>query len=73
VEKLYKFSVAIDEALAEIKTKDELEDLLWSWFNYVDCLNRWFFLVFPWHLGKGFPIITPENIAELNRLSRHFE
>ena len=73
VDKLYKFSVAIDEVLAEIKTKDELEDLLWSWFNYVDCLNRWFFLVFPWHLGKEFPIITPENIAELNRLSRHFE
>ena len=56
---LYKFSVAIDEALPGIKTKEELEDLLWSWFNYVDVLNRWFFLVFPWHLGKDFPLIMP--------------
>ena len=73
VPNLYKFSQAIDGVLPEVKTKDELEDLLWSWFNYVDCLNRWFFLVFPWHLGKEFQIVKPEDIAELDRLSKHWE
>ena len=73
VPNLYKFSTAIDSVLPEVKTKDELEDLLWSWFNYVDCLNRWFFLVFPWHLGKEFQIVKPEDIAELARLSKHWE
>ncbi|MES0325994.1 MAG: hypothetical protein ABUK18_08970 [Candidatus Bathyarchaeia archaeon] len=70
---LYKFSTAINRVLPEVKTKDELEDLLWSWFNYVDCLNRWFFLVFPWHLGKEFQIVKPEDIAEMDRLSKHWE
>lgn len=73
VPNLYKFSKAIDRVLPEVKTKDEFEDLLWSWFNYVDCLNRWFFLVFPWHLGKEFQIVKPEDIAELERLSQHWE
>ena len=59
--KLYQFSREIDEALSTVKTKEELEDLLWSWFNYVNCLNRWFFLTFPWHLGKEFPRVKPET------------
>lgn len=68
VPNLYRFSWMIDEALPTVKTKEELEDLLWSWFNYVDCLNRWFFLVFPWHLGKMFPLVKPEDVEELTRL-----
>jgi len=73
LDKMYTFSLAVDEVLPEVKTKDELEDLLWSWFNYIDTMNRWFFLVFPWHLGKEFQIIRPEDIAELDRLSAHYE
>lgn len=71
VPNLYQFSVAINEALPTVKTKEELEDLLWSWFNYVDCLNRWFFLVFPWHHGKEHRLVTQEEISELDRLSQH--
>jgi hypothetical protein len=73
VDKMYSFSLAVDEVLPEVKTKDELEDLLWSWFNYIDTMNRWFFLVFPWHLGKEFQIVRPEDIAELDRLNKHYE
>ena len=54
VPNLYNFSVAIDEALPTIITMEELDELLWSWFNYVDCIKRWFFLVFPWHLGTEY-------------------
>jgi hypothetical protein len=68
VSNLYRFSRMIDEALPTVNTKGELEDLLWSWFNYVDCLNRWFFLVFPWHLGKMFPLVKPEDVEALARL-----
>ena len=70
VPNLYGFSRMIEESLPTVKTKEELEDLLWSWFNYVDCLNRWFFLVFPWHLGKMFPLVTPGDAEELARLTR---
>ncbi len=73
VDKMYNFSVAVDEVLPEVETKEDLEDLLWSWFNYVDCLNRWFFLVFPWHLGKELQIVKQEELVELDRLSRHYE
>ena len=70
VPNLYRFSVLIDESLPTVKAKDELEDLLWSWFNYVDCLNRWFFLVFPWHVGKMFPLVGPRDAEELARFTR---
>jgi hypothetical protein len=66
--KLYKFCVEIEESFPSVETKEELGDLLWSWFNYVNCLNRWFFLVFPWHLGKMFPLVKPEDVEELARL-----
>jgi len=59
--KLYRFSLDIDGALPTVGSKEELGDLLWSWFNYVNCLNRWFFLVFPWHLGKDFPLVRQED------------
>jgi hypothetical protein len=69
--KVYNYSKSINEALPSIESKEELEDLLWSWFNYIDCLNRWFFLVFPWHLGLEYKIVTPEKISELDQLSKH--
>ncbi len=62
--KLYQFSKDIDEVLSTVESKEELENLLWSWFNYVNCLNRWFFLTFPWHLGKKFPLVKPEGADE---------
>jgi len=66
--KLYRFCVEIEESFPSVETKEELGDLLWSWFNYVNCLNRWFFLVFPWHLGKMFPLVKQEDVEGLARL-----
>jgi len=68
--KLTKFCNDIVEWSDTVKTKDEFADLLWSFFNYVNCLNGWFFLVFPWHLGKMFPLVKPKDIEHfLARLS----
>jgi len=68
--KLKKFCEEIVESFDTVKTKAEFEDLLWSWFNYVNCLNRWFFLAFPWHLGMMFKVVKPEYIKKLAELSR---
>ena len=56
---------AVVECLDSIETKDELADLLWSWYGYMHRLNSWFFLVFPWELGAGFPLKGKEEVAAL--------
>ena len=51
--------------LDTIESKEEFADLLWSWFNYMTRLNRWFFLVFPWELGDDFPRKTRAETEDL--------
>lgn len=53
------------ECFPTIKTKEELADLMWSWFGYTERLNRWFFLIFPWELGDRFPLATREQVEDL--------
>ena len=53
--KLMEFAEDIAGSFETIETKEELADLLWSWSNYVNRLNKWFMLIFPWHLGEDFP------------------
>jgi hypothetical protein len=67
--KLTEFCSDMVDCLDTVETKDDLSDLLWSWFNYINTLNRWFFLIFPWHLGKMFPRVGPEQIEELAKLA----
>ena len=69
VPKLWKFCQDIVEAFDTVETKEEFADLIWSWKNYVNRLNRWFCLVFPWHLGKMFQRIEKKDIEELARLN----
>jgi len=67
--KVTKFCNDIIDSFDTIKTKEEFADLIWSWENYINRLNKWFFLVFPWHLGMMFPRIEPKDIEEMARLS----
>ncbi|MEL7564533.1 MAG: hypothetical protein AAGU27_06580 [Dehalobacterium sp.] len=67
--KLFNFCKDIVDSFDTIKTKEELKDILWSWENYVNCLNRWFFLVFPWEVGKLLPRQNKEDIIKLAELS----
>ena len=55
-----------------IKTKDEFWDLIWSWQNYVNCMNRWFQTVFPWELGAQLRTKTKEEIAKLESFHHVF-
>ena len=50
--KVTGFYRRIIDTLDSVQTKDEFADLLWSWFNYVNRMNKWFFLIFPWHLEE---------------------
>ncbi len=59
----------IVESFETIKTKEEFADLIWSWENYINRLNKWFFLVFPWHLGKNFPRVEAKDVERLAKLS----
>jgi len=67
--KLSQFCNDIIDSFETIETKEEFEDLNWSWVNYVNRLNKWFALVFPWHLGRDFPRRTAEDIAEMAKLA----
>ncbi len=60
-----RFCDDIVESFPTVRTKEELADLLWSWFNYVNRFNRWFFLVFPWHLGDAFRRKSKDEIKKL--------
>ena len=68
--KFDKYFREIYESYDSIKTKEEFTDLLWSWFIYVDRINRWVYTVFPWEVvGQMMPVIkgddlTPEMIAK---------
>lgn len=53
------------DSFDSIENKDQLADLLWSWANYAERLNRWFFLVFPWELGRDFPLASQAEAQAL--------
>jgi hypothetical protein len=67
--KLWQFCKDIVDAFDTITTKEEFADLIWSWENYVNRLNKWFFLIFPWHLGKNFPRREPDDIKNMARMA----
>lgn len=67
--KMYDFCKDIIASYETIHTKEEFKSIIWSWENYCNCLNRWFFLVFPWELGKLMPVHTKESIENLNKLN----
>ena len=66
---LWRFYKDILASYDSVGTKEEFADLLWSWFNYVNRLYRWYFLVFPWHLGASMSRIEKKDVRELARLS----
>ncbi|HMN84894.1 MAG TPA: hypothetical protein PKA74_02740 [Bauldia sp.] len=65
--KLAELGRKVQDSFPTVETKEELDSLLWSWFNYTQRLYRWFFLVFPWWLGEHLPLKSREEVAELVR------
>ena len=65
--KLWELCQDILETFDSIKTKDEFAELVWSWFNYVNRINRWAFQIFPMDLGYKFPRIEKDDVKEFGK------
>jgi hypothetical protein len=63
--KLSELADDIVDSLDSVTTKEELSSLLWSWFAYMNRLNKWFFMIFPWELGDHLKRKTPEEVKAL--------
>lgn len=62
--KFDKYFNEIYESYDSIKTKEEFADLLWSWFNYIDRINRWVYTIFPWEVvGQLMPVIKGDDMT----------
>jgi hypothetical protein len=63
--KLSSLCDEVVECLETVTTKEELADLLWSWYSYVYRINCWSFLTFPWELGAQFPLKNEKEVEAL--------
>lgn len=70
--KFWTFSSDIVDAYDSIQTKEEFHDLIWSWENYVNRINRYFYVVFPWELGNNMDLVDPAKFPELMELYNTF-
>ena len=48
--KAYDFYNAILDAYPSMESKEDFANLYYSWANYLNCLNRWAMICFPWDL-----------------------
>lgn len=55
----------IVESYDSIGSKDDFRDLLWTWFNYVNRINSWFYTVLPWEIGKSLQRKDVDDIEQL--------
>ena len=66
---LWELAYEIVDSFDSIKTKDEFRSVYWSWQGYTNCINRWFFLIFPWEVGKLLPRWDADDIKKLVELA----
>lgn len=69
LEKLWKFTQEVIEAVKTVKTKEEYKQLMNSLLRYVALLHGWIHHYFPWYLGEFFPQKTREELEEMARLA----
>jgi hypothetical protein len=65
--KLAELGHGIVDSLESVQSKEELDSLLWSWFNYTQRLYRWFFLIFPWRFGDQLRLKSKAEVEQLVR------
>ena len=71
--KFSQFANNILDSYDTINTKDEFWDLIWSWQNYVNTMNRWFQIVFPWELGGPLKVKSKDEITNLEKYIHTFD
>lgn len=68
--KFWSFCRDMVESFDSIGDKEELRDLIWSWENYVNRINRWFYVVFPWELGNTMNRFEKPDVENMRELLR---
>lgn len=69
LETLYNLSKELVECLDELKTKDEMWELMVAYFTYTTKIASWCHHLFPWNVGIGaFRKKTREEMKELAKL-----
>ena len=68
--KFSEFCDAIIDSFDSINSKDEFWDLIWSRQNYVNCMNRWFQMIFPMEFGSTLKRNTKERVEELTEFNK---
>lgn len=66
--KFWTYTLDMEDSFDSITTKEDLRCLLWSWFNYVDRINRWFYTVYPWELGQSKRRVDAPYLDEVAKL-----
>lgn len=67
--KVNEFAQGIATVLPEISSKDEYRELVGAFKLYINILQYWALIVFPWHIGKLFPSMPVEKLKELLTLA----
>lgn len=62
---IWDFTLDIEAAYDSIESKDDFGNLLWSYFNYVERIHRWFYNIFPWELGYGLKKVDMARLEQL--------
>ena len=63
--KICDFFFMIVDAYDSIQTKEDMYNLLWSYYKYINRIGFWMYTVFPWdYYGKVFPAINGDAIPE---------
>lgn len=68
--KFWSFCSDMVDSFDTINDKEELRDIIWSWENYVNRINRWFYVVFPWELGNTMNRIENDTLEYMKELSK---
>jgi len=71
LEKLHNFTKELIAAFDSIKTKEEMRDLMTSYFRYAGKLYGWVHQRFPWGLGYG--IYRTKDPKEIEKMVKDLE
>lgn len=65
--KFASFARRIIELYPEMKTKDEFDTLLRSWYAYANRMYFWVHHMFPWGIGDAFPRIGGNDLQYMTK------
>ena len=68
--KFASFARGIIELYPEMKSKQDFDDILKSWYAYANRMYFWVHHMFPWGIGDAFPRVTNDDLEYMTRAQR---